>query len=185
MFADFVFASPRLADNTLHTQAAQIAFNKKRSDYSKHHVYPDNTFFPLAAERSGYIHPTFIDFITLFLSTASHSRPTPSDHIKIMYSISFAITRMSAALLRAASFNIVPTSLSSLCPPAPLIPPVRWAPGLLLHHPRHRSSGVTSHSSTHQRRRAAVRPFDHDPSAHVISHGTGAVMEPHAEAPNA
>jgi hypothetical protein len=102
-----------------------------------------------------------------------------------MYSISFAITRMSAALLRAASFNIVPTSLSSLCPPPPLIPPVRWAPGLLLHHPRHRSSGVTSHSSTHQRRRAAVRPFDHDPSAHVISHGTDAVMEPHAEAPNA
>jgi hypothetical protein len=185
MFADFVFSSPRAADNTVHTQAAQIAFNKKRSEYSKHHDYPDNTFFPLAAERSGYIHPSFTDFITTFLTMASTSPPTPADLAQLMYSVSFAITRMSAALLRAASFSLLPSSILSLIPPSPLIPPVRWSPGLLLHEPRHRLSGVTSHSCRHQQRRAAVKPFCHAASPHVISHGTDAVLEHCAEAPNA
>jgi hypothetical protein len=185
MFVDFVFSSPRATDNTVHTQAAQIAFNKKRSEYSKHHDYPDNTFFPLAAERSGYIHPSFTDFITTFLTMASSSRPTPADLSHLMYSVSFAITRMTAALLRAASFTLLPSSILSLSPPSPLIPPVRWSPGLLLHEPRRHLSGVTFHSGRHQHRRSAVRPFCHMASPHVISQGTDAVMEHCAEAPNA
>jgi hypothetical protein len=184
MFADFVFASPRLSDNTAHTQAAQVAFNKKRAEYAKHHIYPDNTFFPLAAERSGYLHPAFHEFIATFLALASTSRPSPADTLLLMYSIAFAITRMSASLLRAASFHLTPSAIHSLCPPPPLIPPARWAPGLLLHHPRHRSIGALPHSSGHQHRRAAVNSLPHVISTHVISHGTVAVREHEVEAPN-
>jgi hypothetical protein len=177
MFADFVFASPRLSDNTTHTQAAQIAFNKKRADYSKHHIYPDNTFFPLAAERSGYLHPTFTDFIATFLSLASSSRPTPAHTLQIMYSVAFAITRMSASLLRAASFNLSPSTIRSLCPPPPLIPPVRWAPGLLLHDPRRLPYGTHPHSSGHQRGQVAVSPTYQSALPHVTSRCTDVVGE--------
>jgi hypothetical protein len=58
---------------------------------------------------------------------------------------------MTASLLRAASFNLSPSAIRSLCPPPPLIPPVRWAPGLLLHDPRRLPSGTHPHSSGHQR----------------------------------
>jgi hypothetical protein len=184
MFADFVFASPRLSDNTVHTQAAQAAFNKKRADYAKHHIYPDNTFFPLAAERSGYLHPTFTEFISTFLAMASTSRPTSADTLLLMYSISFAITRMSASLLRAASFHLSPSAVRSLCPPPPLIPPSRWAPGLLLHQPRHRSIGSLTHSGGHQHRRAVVNPSLNAVLTHVISHGTDDVRDRDVEAPN-
>ena len=170
LFADFVFASPRLTDNTTHAQAAQVAFNKKRADYSKYHTYPDNTFFPLAAERSGYLHPTFDDFIDTFMAFAACSPVSSTARLRIMYAIAFSITRMSASLLRAASFNLFPLSLRSLCPPPPLIPPVRWAHGLSLHPPRHRLPGAKPYSNVRPRRRAGVNPPHHLPL--TISHGT-------------
>jgi hypothetical protein len=184
LFTDFVFSSPRLSDKTVHSQAAQAAFSKKRADYSKYHTYPDNTFFPLAAERSGYLHPTFTDFIDTFLCFASFTPVAPSVKLQIMYSIAFAITRMSASLLKAASFCLIPASVSSLCPPPPLIPPLRWAPGLILHEPRHRSFGVSHHSNIHLRRRAAVNPPLHNLVTKNISHGTDVVTEHVGEAPS-
>jgi hypothetical protein len=189
MFADFVFASPRLTDHTVHTQAAQVVFNnKKRAEYAKHHISGYilvTRFFPLAAERSGHLHPAFNAFIATFLAMASASRPTPADTLLLMYSIAFAITRMSASLLRAASFHLTPSAVRSLCPPPPLIPPTRWVPGLLLlHQLRHRAIGTFTHSSGHQHRRAAANSLAHNASTHVISHGTDVVREHDVEAPN-
>jgi hypothetical protein len=159
LFGDFVFSSPRLSDKTTHSQAAQVACNLKHSDYSKHHVYPGDVFFPLAAERSGYLHPTFISFIDTFFARASISKPAPSARLDVLYAIAHAITYMTASLLHSASFSLTPSSISSLYPPPPFIPPLRWAPGLLVHAPRHRSFGAASHSSGNLRRRASKAFF--------------------------
>jgi hypothetical protein len=48
LFGDFVFASPHTSDKTVHSEAAQAACNLKHADYSKHHTYPSDVFFPLA-----------------------------------------------------------------------------------------------------------------------------------------
>ena len=165
LFGDFVFSSPRASDKTTHSQAAQVACNSKHADYSKHHTYPDDVFFPLAAERSGYIHPTFRAFIDTFLARCSDTRLPPSAQLDVLYSISHSITYMTASFLKAASFSLTPSSLKSLFPPPPFIPPLRWAPGILFHAPRHRSFGTASYSSGRLRRRAskplAVRPSHH------------------------
>ena len=155
LFGDFVFASPRASDKTTHSQAAQVACNSKHADYSKHHTYPDDVFFPLAAERSGYIHPTFVTFIDTFLSRCSDSPLRPTVKLDVLYSISHSVTYMTASFLKVASFALTPSSLKSLFPPPPFIPPLRWAPGLLSHAPRHRSFGSASLSTGHSRRRAS------------------------------
>ena len=111
----------------------------------------------LAAERSGYIHPTFISFIDTFLSQCSHSRTQPKDKMDVLYSIAHSITYMTASFLKVAAFSLTPTSLNSLFPPPPFIPPLRWAPGTLFHAPRHRSFGTAPHSSGHLRRRASSK----------------------------
>jgi hypothetical protein len=162
LFGDFVFSSPRASDRTSHSQAAQIACNEKHSDYSKHHTYPEDVFFPLAAERSGYIHPTFISFVDTFLARCSDAPLQPSVKMDVLYSVAHSITYMTAAFLKVASFSLAPTSLKSLFPPPPFIPPLRWAPGFLFHAPRHRSPGVSSHSNAHchLRRRASSKPVD-------------------------
>ena len=157
LFGDFVFASPRATDKTVHSQAAQVACNSKHAEYFKHHTYPDDVFFPLAAERSGYIHPTFISFIDTFLSQCSHSRMQSKDKMDVLYSVAHSITYMTASFLKVAAFSLTPTSLKSLFPPPPFIPPLRWAPGTLFHAPRHRSFGTASHSSGHLRRRASSK----------------------------
>jgi hypothetical protein len=159
IFGDFVFASPRESDKTRHSQAAQVACNSKHSDYSKHHVYPCDVFFPLAAERSGYIHPTFVGFIDTFLAQCSSSPLKPSAKLGVLYSIAHSITYMTASFLKVASFTLTPSSLKSLFPPPPFIPPLRWAPGLLFHAPRHRSFGSASLSSERSRRRASSKPL--------------------------
>jgi hypothetical protein len=66
---------------------------------------------------------------------------------------------MTAAFLKVASFSLTPTSLKSLFPPPPFIPPMRWAPGLLFHAPRHRSYGTSSHSNARSRCRAGSKAF--------------------------
>jgi hypothetical protein len=159
IFGDFVFASPRASDKTCHSQAAQVACNSKLADYSKHHLYPSEVFFPLAAERSGYIHPTFISFIDTFLSQCSTSPLQPGAKLGVLYSIAHSITYMTASFLKVASFSLTPSSLKSLFPPPPFIPPLRWAPGLLFHAPRHRAFGSASLSNGCSRRRASSKAF--------------------------
>jgi hypothetical protein len=92
LFDDFAFSSPRSSDKTTHSHAAQVVCNTKHSDYSKHHHYPDDVFFPLAAERSGYLHPTFISFIDTFFAQASSAHPSPSDRLNVLYAIAHADT---------------------------------------------------------------------------------------------
>jgi hypothetical protein len=75
----------------------------------------------------------------------------------VLYSIAHSITYMTASFLKVAAFSLTPTSLNSLFPPPPFIPPLRWAPGILFHAPRHRSFGTASHSSGHLRRRASSK----------------------------
>jgi hypothetical protein len=130
VFGDFVFSSPRSSDKTCHSQAAQVACNSKHADYSKHHDYPSDVFFPLAAERSGYLHPTFVGFIDTFLAQCSSAPLQPSAKLGVYYSIRHSITYMTASFLKAASFSLTPSSLKSLFPPPPFIPPLRWAPAL-------------------------------------------------------
>jgi hypothetical protein len=48
------------------TEAAQAAFTDKLQHYSKHHTFPHRVCYPLAFERSGYLHPVFEDFIDLY-----------------------------------------------------------------------------------------------------------------------
>ena len=45
----------------------------------------------------------------------------------------------------------------NLFPPPPFIPPLRWAPGLLFHAPRHRAFGSAPHSTGHSRRRSSSK----------------------------
>jgi hypothetical protein len=119
-FDDFAFSSPRSSDKTTHFQAAQVFCN------TKHHQYPDDVFFPLAAERSGYLYPTFISFIDTFFAEVSSARPSPSDRLDVLYAIAHADTYMTESLLHAASFSLTPSSLTSLYPPPPFILPLRW-----------------------------------------------------------
>ncbi len=159
LFGDFVFASPRASDKTTHSQAAQIACNIKHADYFKHHKYPDDVFFPLAAERSGYVHPTFTCFIDTFLSRCSLGTLQPSVKLDVLYSVAHSVTYMTASFLKVASFSLSPSSLKALFPPPPFIAPLRWAPGLLFHAPRHRSFGSASPSNGRSRRRASSKPL--------------------------
>ena len=157
IFGDFVFSSPSPRDNTRHSEAAQRAHNAKLADYSKHHDYPSNVFFPLAAERSGYLHPAFHDFITVITTRATSAPPRPSHKLQLLYSVAHSITYMTAALLRSASFQFTPIHVKSLMPPPPLAAPVRWAPVTHLHN-RYttRSSGALSLSNGSQRRHAEI-----------------------------
>jgi hypothetical protein len=61
--------------------------------------------------------------------------------------------------LKVAAFSLTPSSLKSLFPPPPFIPPLRWAPATLFHAPRHCTFGTFSHSTGHSRRRASSKAF--------------------------
>ena len=160
VFGDFVLASPSARNNTQHSHAAQVAHNIKLADYSKHHVFPTNVLFPLAAERSGYIHPNLVDFIDLIICRATNAPPRAAHKLQLLYSIAHAITYMSAALLRSASFQFVPSSVKSLMPPPPFIVPVRWAPKLFLHSRHNKTAfGASSSPNGAQRRRADTHPL--------------------------
>jgi hypothetical protein len=169
VFGDFVFASPNAREKTQHSQAAQVAHRAKLLDYNNHHVFSPSVFFPLAAERSGYLHPSFVDFIDLIVQRASNSPPLASHKLQLLYSISHAITYMTAAFLRSASFQFVPSSVKSLMPPPPFITPVRWAPKINFHRHRHKAAtiGAPPHSNGVQRhRRADTQPLpSSDPPA--------------------
>jgi hypothetical protein len=157
VFGDFVFSSPSARDKTRHSQAAQVAHNTKLADYSKHHDFPTNVFFPLAAERSGYLHPSFVNFIQLFIARAANAPPRAAHKLQLLYSIAHAITYMTAAFLRSASFQLTPSSVKSLMPPPPFAMPVRWAPKLRFHNrPNDSFIGLSSSPNGGQRRRADI-----------------------------
>lgn len=88
--------------------------------------------YPLAFERSGYIHPTFNDFIDLFARCSSY-QPQPHTALQLRFAVSFAITFTTAALLRQASYRLQPRSLNAFVPPKPLTVPACWAPSLPPH----------------------------------------------------
>jgi hypothetical protein len=121
--------------------------------------YPDDVFFPLAVERSGHLHPTLISFVDTFLARCSDTQLQPSAKLDVLYSVGHSITYMTASFLKVAAFSLTPTSLKSLFPPPPFIPPLRWAHGTLFHAPRHRTFGTASHSTGHSRRRASSKAF--------------------------
>jgi len=137
-----------------HSHAAQIAHNIKIADYSRQHDYPTNVFFPLAAERSGYLHTVFADFIDLVVSRSTNSPPLASHKLQLLYSIAHSITYMTAAFLRSASFQFVPTVVKSLIPPTPFVTPVRWASKILFSKRRAPANSASSSPNGSLRRRA-------------------------------
>jgi hypothetical protein len=157
-------------ENVTGVAPREECWNAKHADYAKHHIYPDDVFFPLAAERSGYIHPTFVSFIDTFLSHCSDSQFKPSVKMDILYAVSHSITYMTASFLKVAAFSLTPSSLKSLFPPPPFIPPLRWAPVTLFHAPRHRTFGTFSHPTGHLRCRASSKAFDVHSPTHRSSH---------------
>ena len=131
-FGDFVACSPSVENNLSHGHAAQAAHNQKLQHYHKHHEFPAHVFYPLAFERSGYLHPVFVDFIDLFAMSAM---PTPSPRslkLQLFFSIAFAITFTTASLLKAASHLLTPRAALALLPPRRMPMPTRWAPQLPL-----------------------------------------------------
>ena len=131
-FGDFVACSPSVENNLSHGHAAQAAHNQKLQHYHKHHEFPAHVFYPLAFERSGYLHPVFVDFIDLFAMSAI---PTPSPRslkLQLFFSIAFAITFTTASLLKAASHLLTPRAALALLPPRRMPMPTRWAPQLPL-----------------------------------------------------
>jgi hypothetical protein len=126
-FGDFVASSPSTTNRLRHGEAAQRKFTEKLQHYSKHHAYPSRVCYPLAFEQSGYLHPAFEDFIDLF-SRCSSSQPKPHTALQLRFSVAFAITFATAALLRSASYRLLPRSLLPFVAPKPLTVPPCWAP---------------------------------------------------------
>ena len=84
-FGDFVASSPSSTNRLRHGDAAQLKFTEKLQHYSKHHEYPSRVCYPLAFERSGYLHPVFDDFIVSLASAATHSHEsrTVTSHARV------------------------------------------------------------------------------------------------------
>jgi ribonuclease HI len=150
-FGDFVASSPSITNRLRHGEAAQIKFTEKLQLYSKHHDYPSRVFYPLAFERSGYLHPTFDDFIDLF-SRCSSSTPQPHTALQLKFAVAFAITFTTAALLRSASQRLLPRSLMPFVAPRPLTVPLCWAPFI---------ASTFSQSSLRRRRFTAFNSVSH------------------------
>lgn len=122
----------RHANLPLEEEEEKVKFVDKLRLYSKHHQYPSQVCYPLAFERSGYLHPTFDDFMDLIAKCAS-SQPQPYYHIalQLRFAVAFAITFTTATLLRAASLRLLPRSLLPFVPPKPITVPTCWAPFLV------------------------------------------------------
>jgi hypothetical protein len=144
-FGDFVASSPSLVNKLKHTEAAQAAFTEKLHHYFKHHSYPHRVCYPLAFERSGYLHPAFEDFIDLYSRCSTSTQPQPQTALQLRFAVAFAITFTTATLLRAASSRLLPCTLIPFIPPKPIPVPTCWAPTLSLPmFPRPASSLATS-----------------------------------------
>ncbi len=142
-FGDFVASSPSATNRLRHGEAAQIKFTEKLRHYHKHHNFPSRVCYPLAFERSGYLHPAFEDFIDLF-ARCSSSQPQPHTALQLKFAIAFAITFTTAELLRSASYRLLPRSLLSFIAPKPLTVPPCWAPFISLHSSRRTSQRIST-----------------------------------------
>ena len=91
--------------------------------------------YPLAFERSGYLHPAFDDFIDL-LSRSSSPQSHHQTALQLRFAVAFAITFTTASLLRSASYRLLPRSILPFIPPKPLTVPACWAPSLIPFAPR-------------------------------------------------
>jgi Reverse transcriptase (RNA-dependent DNA polymerase) len=167
-FGDFVASSPSATNKLKHGEAAQVKFTEKLQYYSKHHVFPPRVCYPLAFERSGYIHPAFNDFIDLYARSSSSS-PQPQTALQLRFSVAFAITFTTANLIRAASRRLLPSSLLPFIPPKPIVVPVCWAPSLpspsLITSSRFCTHLSTRTTSTNKSSRAHARPHPTVPRA--------------------
>ena len=128
-FGDFVASSPSASNKFRHGEAAQDKFVFKLRHYHKHHDFPSRVCYPLAFERSGYIHPAFDEFIDLF-ARCSSSSPQPHSALQLRFAVAFAITFTTASLLKSASHRMLPRSLLPFVPPKPLTVPACWAPSI-------------------------------------------------------
>lgn len=144
-FGDFVASSPSLANGKRHGEAAHAAHVGKLQHYFKHHTYPSRVFYPLAFERSGYMHPAFAEFIDLYARSCS-TKASPQTVLQLNFSVAFAITFTTASLLKAASQLILPFSTTTLVAPRQLPMPTRWAPQLPLPRIRHHHSSASAES---------------------------------------
>jgi hypothetical protein len=116
----------------------------------------------LAFERSGYLHPAFVDFIDLF-SRCSSSRPNPQTVLLLKFAVSFAITFSTASLLKSAAHRLLPRSILPFVPPKPLSVPLCWAacsspPRQFIHGHRLRTYDTNSHSTFSSAATATVSP---------------------------
>jgi hypothetical protein len=143
-FGDFVASSPSTRVGTVHGRASQIASLIKIQHYSKHHTHPDTQFYPLAFERSGYLHPTFHDFIDLYCMLGLPA-PDPKAKLQMTFAVAYAITFTTAAFLKSASALLYPDHIRTFLPPRPTPTPQRWAPDLF--HLRTNSRRLFSASS--------------------------------------
>ena len=149
-FGDFVASSPSLVNKLKHTEAAQVAFTEKLQHYFKHHSYPHRVCYPLAFERSGYLHPAFEDFIDLYSRCSTSTQPQPHTALQLRFAVAFAITFTTATLLRSASSRLLPRSLLPFISPKPIPVPTCWAPTLLPPTFPRSTSSVTSPHTHHE-----------------------------------
>jgi hypothetical protein len=126
-FVDFVAASPSLSTKTRHAEAAQAAHVRKLQWYHLHHEYPADVFYPLAFERSGYLHPSFIDFIDFYVQQATPYHD-PKHKLRMHFAVAYAITFTTASILNAATSLLYPDSVRAIAPPQPITLPISWAP---------------------------------------------------------
>jgi hypothetical protein len=113
---------------------------------SKHHQYPNRVCYPLAFERSGYLHPIFDDFIDLLTASTPHC---PSVMIRRCFCVLRAYVSYPDPLYpptpslsqRAGHLSLFPSSSVILLPEIhPAQPPpttnAHHLPQLLLLHTR-------------------------------------------------
>ncbi len=131
-FVDFVAASPSAQRGTSYSEAAQAAHTKKLSHYSSHHTYPMDVFYPLPFERSGYLHPSFDDFIRLYVQSAIPDY-TPRHVLKVYFAVAYAITFTTASILNAAGSLLSPDCIRSCASLRARPVPAFWAPDIPLH----------------------------------------------------
>jgi hypothetical protein len=77
-------------------------------------LYPHRVCYPLAFERSGYLHPAFDDFVDLYSRCSTLAQPQSQTSLQLRFAFAFAITFTTATLLRAASLRLLPPARSSL-----------------------------------------------------------------------
>jgi hypothetical protein len=156
-FGDFVASSPSIVNKLKHTEAAQVAFTDKLQHYSRHHDFPSRVCYPLAFERSGYLHPAFDDFIDLYSRCSTSTQPQPQTALQLRFAVAFAITFTTASLLRAASLRLLPHTFLPFSPPKPIPVPTCWAPSLFAPATSYTSltRATASHSSSFTLERTA------------------------------